>query len=718
MAAENPSPPSLKRNDLCPCGSAKKYKKCCLARMPPFPPSNNHGPSEADCHQIEVWMQTGRFVEVEHKAQAMLGMYPQSGFLWRSLGIAIQKQGKDGLTLLRKATKSWPDVALAHRIYGEALRRAGQFVEAEASYQRALKLAPNVAQTHIELSFVEDARGQTVRALDHVIQSLQIEESDGAKRLFAYYAKDARFQGDDGGLRKKMMVRALTEHWGPSQTFSRAAIDLIKLEPSIRGCITRALNAWPARLSAEELFPDNTFAAVVNDPLLSTLLASALIFDHEMERFLSAVRYAMLARAVEHRVSTPLDTATLQFYCGLARQCFRNEYVYALGPDEMGRATRMRDNLEAALADHDDVPASWPIAVATYFFLHSLPHARRLLELQWPESVASVLQQQVREWADEQALLETIPQLTGLEGEASALVRAQYEKNPYPRWIEPPPASKATSVQRYLRRMFPGVLPDEPESARDVEVLVAGCGTGYHSIQTAQQFQGAHVLAIDLSLNSLVCAKRHTRELGVTSIEYAQADILKLPSIGREFDLIESVGVLHHLEDPWAGWSALLALLRPGGFMQVGLYSEIARRNIVRIRYLLAEKGYGATDDDIRRSRQDLIDLDSAGHFGNVVRSSDFSTMSACRDLLFHVQEHRVTLASIASFLKRKHLQFLGFELDCAVVDTYRDRFPDDPTATNLDHWQLFEYENPDTFLGMYTFWVQNKASSKNSVNI
>lgn len=152
--------------------------------------------------------------------------------------------------------------------------------------------------------------------------------------------------------------------------------------------------------------------------------------------------------------------------------------------------------------------------------------------------------------------------------------------------------------------------------------------------------------------------------------------------------------------------------------MQLGLYSEIARRNIVRVRYHLAERGYGGTDDDIRRCRQDLIDLDGAGYFGDVLKSSDFASMSACRDLLFHVQEHRVTLASIASFLKHNHLKFLGFELDGSVVDDYRDRFPDDQMATNLDHWQIFEYENPDTFLGMYTFWVQHEASSTNSVNI
>ena len=70
---------------------------------------------------------------------------------------------------------------------------------------------------------------------------------------------------------------------------------------------------------------------------------------------------------------------------------------------------------------------------------------------------------------------------------------------------------------------------------------------------------------------------RKTRELGVSSIEYAQADLLKLGSLGKQFDVIEAGSVLHHLADPWTGWRTLLSLLRPGGFMLLGLYSNIAR---------------------------------------------------------------------------------------------------------------------------------------------
>ena len=138
------------------------------------------------------------------------------------------------------------------------------------------------------------------------------------------------------------------------------------------------------------------------------------------------------------------------------------------------------------------------------------------------------------------------------------------------------------------------------------EVLIAGCGTGSHSILAAQRFRGARVLAIDLSLSSISYAKRKTQELGITNIEYAQADILKLGDIARTFDIIESGGVLHHLADPFLGWRILLSRLRPGGFMRLGFYSELARRHVVKAREFIAARGYASTPDDIRRFRQDL----------------------------------------------------------------------------------------------------------------
>jgi 2-polyprenyl-3-methyl-5-hydroxy-6-metoxy-1,4-benzoquinol methylase len=173
--------------------------------------------------------------------------------------------------------------------------------------------------------------------------------------------------------------------------------------------------------------------------------------------------------------------------------------------------------------------------------------------------------------------------------------------------------------------------------------LFAGCGTGEAMIDFAQAIRRVRITAIDLSLSSLAYARRKTREVGVRTIDYAQADIMELGSLGRGFDFVESSGVLHHLAQPFEGWRILLSLLRPGGMMKIALYSEIARVDIVAARTAIAERGYAATPQDIRRYREELAEPDLL----KFSRMGDFYSVSECRDLLFHVLEHRFTLPAI-----------------------------------------------------------------------
>src|SRR5262249_17823656 len=203
----------------------------------------------------------------------------------------------------------------------------------------------------------------------------------------------------------------------------------------------------------------------------------------------------------------------------------------------------------------------------------------------------------------------------------------------------------------------------------------------------------------------LAYAKRKTREAGIANIEYAQADILNLGTIGRTFDVISVGGVLHHMADPLQGWRALMPLLRPRGFMQVALYSEFGRSHVVNARAVIAERGFQSTPEGIRRCRREL----SMSPAGAVARSKDFYSTSECRDFLFHVQEHRMSIPQIKSFLAQNDLRFIGFDIRDEVRDAYAARFRDDPRMTDLDHWHAFETANPATFAGMYQFWVQNK---------
>ena len=42
----------------------------------------------------------------------------------------------------------------------------------------------------------------------------------------------------------------------------------------------------------------------------------------------------------------------------------------------------------------------------------------------------------------------------------------------------------------------------------------------------------------------------------------------------------------------------------------------------------------------------------------------------------------------------------------------YAERFPGDGAKTDLDNWNLFEHDNPDTFIATYQFWAQKRPGA------
>ena len=244
-----------------------------------------------------------------------------------------------------------------------------------------------------------------------------------------------------------------------------------------------------------------------------------------------------------------------------------------------------------------------------------------------------------------------------------------------------------------------------------LDYLVAGCGTGQQVASLLQRISGIVVTAVDLSLTSLAYAKRMTEALELP-VSYGQADILELGELGRTFDAVEVSGVLHHMAEPLAGWRVLVSLVRPGGFMRVALYSGLARRHIAAAQRLIAAEGWSATPEGIRTARQAISALPDTAPERRVTATLDFFALSECRDLLFHVQEHTFDLPTIAAFLSDNELDLLGFDVDPAVAQRYAQRFPEDAARTNFENWNTFELENPDTFIGMYQFWVQKRSGA------
>ena len=480
------------------------------------------------------------------------------------------------------------------------------------------------------------------------------------------------------------------EGWVRPRELAGVSISLIKLNGAVKDAIARADAAWPTRLPLDEPFGGADTTALAQDELLCRLLECDPVTDVGLERLLTGVRYALL-RAASADVMP--EDALLGFYCALARQCFINEYVFATTEDEAEEAHRLRTSLEQKLSSGEPYPLLWPAAVGAYCPLHILENAQALLDRTAPPSIAALLAQQVAEPAEEKRLAAAIPALTEISGEVSSAVRQQYEENPYPRWTKLGPAAQPAALF---------ALPEQQSG----DALIAGCGTGLSTVEFARHARNTRILAVDLSVSSLSYAKRMADQVGLANVEFAQADIMKLGAFDRQFDFIDASGVLHHLADPWEGWRILLSLLRPGGAMQVGLYSELGRRGIVAARALIAERGYRPVAEDIRRCRADIVAA-ADPLLKSVSRVDDFFTIGECRDLLFHVQEHRVALPAIKSFLAENVLEFRGFFLDSLTHHRFASRFPQAGASLDLDRWHAYETDAPDTFAGMYQFSVR-----------
>jgi len=575
--------------------------------------------------------------------------------------------------------------ASASELLAKAVQQyqSGQLRLAEQNFLAVLAAEPGLAEAEHGLALVLVAQGKAIEALGHFQRALALKPN---------------FAEAFNSLAQTLFALAERGH----------AAEIIKRNPAIRLLIEQAKKTWPERLPAAELFAADGMAEIAKDSFLLFFLGSSRLRDAEIEQFLTAVRAAILERAVKQEGEAP-SPPVLALYCALARQCFINEFVFSQTAPERKLATALRERVTSALAAGTAVPVHLLAALAAYIPLNALPAAEALLQKPWPPTFQALLIQQVQEPLQERQLRERLPRLTEIDDVVSLKVQSQYEENPYPRWVITSSPSKKMKIEDFLRRKFP-YAAFKPFGKANADLLVAGCGTGQLVVGMAQIFQGVRVLAVDLSRASLGYAKRMSDMLGLHNIEFAQADILKLPSIGRKFDAISTTGVMHHMADPLAAWQGLVSILRPGGFMHVGLYSEIARQEVSAAWKFIAERGYGKSADEIRRCREDILALPDDAPIRLATLSPDFYSLSDCRDLLFHEHELRLTLPRIKRFLADYDLEFIGWDIDESFLKKYGEEFPHDKAKSNLDHWHAFEQKYPFVFAHMYKFWVQKRA--------
>ena len=650
----------------------------------------------------EIVSFTGTLLKAKGYLDAAIDSYkqaikikPDTAEAYINLGNILNGKGElDGaIDSYKQALKIKPDYAEAYYNMGISLKEKGEQDAAIGSYKQDIKIRPEYAEAYINVGIALQDKGDLDAAIDSYKQAIKIKPDYAeAYKNIGIILKSVTFNSPKADF-SEIIVKLLDEKsYSRPADIAPAAISLIKLDEVFQSVLKKYY--------AGEL--QKTLKQSVSElsriPLLLKLMQLCPLPDLEIERLLTYLRSEILSNLSQLSGSKE----TLAFQAALALQCFTNEYIYIQTNEDKKNLDELEKIVQKNLADGKQ-PAPLALAcLASFKTLHDYSWCHLLTV---PNDLKNLGKRQIADVKKEIVLRSEMPKLTEITDDISLKVREQYEANPYPRWVNRGLPFEASSISTIVKNINLRLSETAICGCDAPQILIGGCGTGQHSIAVAARFKDCSVLAIDLSLNSLAYAQRNTEELGLKNIEYMQADILDLVKLDRQFDIVESAGVLHHMYDPMAGWRALTGCLKPGGLMRIGLYSDLARQHIVKMREEISCLNLATNDFTMKTFRQEVINSDQK-HHKQILSTNDFYSLSELRDLLFHVQEHRFTIPQIKNCLSELGLKFCGYESQ-AIVERFKTLNLDSNDLYDLDKWNAFERDNPNSFIGMYQFWCQ-----------
>lgn len=209
-----------------------------------------------------------------------------------------------------------------------------------------------------------------------------------------------------------------------------------------------------------------------------------------------------------------------------------------------------------------------------------------------------------------------------------------------------------------------GRAPDR----EDIRILDAGCGTGNGTDYLVHLNPQAQVTAIDLSEGALNVARERCRRSGATRVEFLQMPLEEAASqLPGEFDLINCVGVLHHLPNPIAGIQSLAQKLAPGGLFHIFVYGALGRWEIQRMQgaiALLQGGQRGDYRDGVAVGRElfatlpsdnPLVQREQERWAGENRRDECFA------DMYVHPCEVDYTIPTLFELIDAAGLEFVGF---------------------------------------------------------
>jgi SAM-dependent methyltransferase len=238
------------------------------------------------------------------------------------------------------------------------------------------------------------------------------------------------------------------------------------------------------------------------------------------------------------------------------------------------------------------------------------------------------------------------------------VVSQQYSKWTYPEPIVDLPDWLKDNWQwfdpSHSARLF---WPDRDHDD-DLDILIAGCGTNQAAV-IAFNNPGSRVLAVDVSPQSLQHESFLKEKYQLSNLELQLLPIEELPALKRDFDLIISTGVLHHMASPQIGMNSLAQCLNHDGVVAIMLYAKFGRLGVYMMQEVFRELGL-AQDEPSLQIVKDAMSVLPADHPVRTYTkiAPDLGFDAGIVDTFLHGRDRDFTIAECRELVAKSGLVF------------------------------------------------------------
>ena len=257
------------------------------------------------------------------------------------------------------------------------------------------------------------------------------------------------------------------------------------------------------------------------------------------------------------------------------------------------------------------------------------------------------------------------------------VVASQYERWVYPAPIDDLPGWLESNWQWFDPSHAHALLWPDRDYPRGLDILVAGCGTHQGAV-IAYTNPSARVVAIDVSRASLDHHRRLAERYAVANLELHQLPVEHVASLDRDFDLIITTGVLHHMADPAAGMRALAECLRPDGVLAVMLYASYGRIGVEMMQSVFRDLGLQQDEESLQVVRDALAQLGPEHPLAGYLRMApDLGDDAGLVDTFLHGRETAYTIGECIEMVRDARLAFQDIYLKASY-------YPPSPTDSEF----------------------------------